>query len=401
MNNRITASLAASLLLLATTAGCANSPTHQNYAETGDADDVTVGDGGVRAGRAKPTGGGGQGGNGGGAPIGGAMGGTMGGAMGGTMGAAMPPQEAVSEKLVPARGAWWGASVVADASIRWDWQRAFKDFEAKAERKLDIWSRYHDWGSTDNGLFPDQYEQAQLKEGTILHVNWATRQFTAGNNITWTEIKDGMQDEVIDAAIQRVKAAGARLMIGFDQEMEEHKEDGPDSHYAAAYRYIVQRFRNAGVTNVVWVWSPAGWKADWARLSALYPGDAYVDWLGYSAYNFYSCNNDGWVDPLARFRAFYEWMHEPAQMAWHGSKPYMLSEFSSHEDSADPARKGQWMRGVINALKALPDLKAAQFHYWVVSLSGGACSFQMDSSPQALQGYVAAGRDPYVNQPHQ
>ena len=385
--------------MLATIAGCAETSSTQSDSGTKDAGDVVRGDGGVQAGRGKPAGSGAQTGDGG--NIGGAMGSAGKGGGGDNIGGAVAPESHVSDKLVPAQGAWWGAHAPADASIGWDWYRAFKEFEAKAERKLDLAYRYHDWGSRDNGVFPDLFEQALMKDGIILHVTWETRQFASGANITWTEIKDGLQDAIIDAAIQRAKAAPAKFMIGFDHEMELRLQDGPDSHYAAAYRYIVQRFRDAGVSNVVWVWSPGGWKTGWPRFSALYPGDAYVDWLGYGPSNFYTCNNSAWIDPMPRFRAYYDWMHEPAQMAWHGSKPYMLSEFSSHEDPEDPARKGQWIRGVVAALKALPDIKAAQFYNGSLSLSGGACNMRVDSSPQAREGYVAAGRDPYLNQPHQ
>jgi hypothetical protein len=314
-------------------------------------------------------------------------------------GQSAPP---VSDKLVPAHGAWWGVYARASAAIGWDWYRALEDFEAKAERKMDTVYRYHDWGTPDNGVFPDAFERRQISEGYILHVAWESRRYKAGTNVTWAEIKNGAQDAVIDAAIQRVKAVPDKIMINFDHEMDNavHAGDGPDADYVAAYRRIIDRFRAAGVTNVVWVWTPMGWSGTYARLPGLYPGDSYIDWLGYDPYNFYTCNRGGWKDPLTTFRAYYDWMHQPAQTAWHGPKPYILSEFSSHEDAADVNRKGAWMRGVVDAMKALPELKAVQLFDSTATLSGGFCDLRVDSTPQARQGYAAAGRDPYVNQPH-
>lgn len=87
-------------------------------------------------------------------------------------------------------------------------------------------------------------------------------------------------------------------------------------------------------------------------------------------------------------------------MTWHGAKPYILSEFSSHEDAADPNRKGNWMRGVVSALKQYPDIKAVQLFNSTTSLSGGFCNLVVDSSSQSVAGYAEAGSDPYVNQPH-
>lgn len=307
----------------------------------------------------------------------------------------------VSDKLVPREGAWWGAYTPA-GSAGWNWKLAMERFEEKVGRKVDIVYRYHDWGTTDNGVFPDVHETAQMNEGRILHLSWETRRYSAGQNVTWTAIANGSQDAVIDAAAQRAKNAPGKLMISFDHEMDNtavHAEDGPDADYVAAYRRIIDRFRAAGVTNVVWVWTPMGWSGTRSRLPGLYPGDSYIDWLGYDPYNFYVCNNGAWKDPATTFASHYDWMHEPAQMAWHGSKPYILSEFSSHEDPADPNRKGAWMRGVVDALKRFPDIKAVQVFNSNATLKS-PCNLVVDSSSQSVAGYAAAGSDPYVNQPH-
>ncbi|WP_437961925.1 glycosyl hydrolase [Sorangium sp. So ce119] len=308
----------------------------------------------------------------------------------------------VSDKLVPRDGAWWGAYNSAK-NYGWDWGAAIKDFEGKAGRKLDIVYRYHDWGTADNGVFPDRYETAQMREGYILHLSWESRRYSGGTNVTWTEIANGSQDAVIRAAAERARNAPGKLMISFDHEMDNvdvHAADGPDADYVRAYRRIVDMFREAGATNVVWVWTPMGWSGTRARLPALYPGDSYIDWLGYDPYNFYVCNGGGWKDPATTFGSHYAWMHEPAQRAWHGEKPYILSEFSSHEDPADPDRKGAWMRGVVDALKQYPDIKAVQFYNSNVTLRS-ACKLAVDSSPESVAGYAEAGSDPYVNQPHE
>ncbi len=312
-----------------------------------------------------------------------------------------PTEPVVSDKLVPRNGAWWGAYSPA-ANVGWNWGAAIDAFEQKAGRKLDIVYRYHDWGTTDNGVFPDVHETAQLNDDYIVHLSWESRRYSARQNVTWTEIANGSQDAVIHAAAQRVKNAPGKMMISFDHEMDNtavHGDDGPDADYVAAYRRIIDLFREGGVTNVVWVWTPMGWSGTRSRLPGLYPGDSYIDWLGYDPYNFYTCNGGGWKDPATTFGSHYTWMHEPAQMAWHGAKPYILAEFSSHEDPADPNRKGQWMRGVVDALKLYPDIKAVQFFDSRATLAS-VCNLVVDSTPQAREGYAAAGSDPYVNQPH-
>jgi endoglucanase len=46
--------------------------------------------------------------------------------------------------------------------------------------------------------------------------------------------------------------------------------------YIAAYRHVVSIFRDEGVTNVRWVWSPAGDP----KAPEYYPGDDVVDYVG-------------------------------------------------------------------------------------------------------------------------
>ena len=62
--------------------------------------------------------------------------------------------------------------------------------------------------------------------------------------------------------------------------------EGP-ARYIAAYRHVVDLMRGEGALNVHWVWH-VNWldqpDARWNRFENYYPGDAYCDWLGLSAY---------------------------------------------------------------------------------------------------------------------
>jgi hypothetical protein len=66
--------------------------------------------------------------------------------------------------------------------------------------------------------------------------------------------------------------------------------DGAWNHYSprgyiAAFRHIVDRLRGNGVTNFVSVWQSATYPGGTYRnrpFQDRYPGDEYVDWLGFS-----------------------------------------------------------------------------------------------------------------------
>lgn len=57
------------------------------------------------------------------------------------------------------------------------------------------------------------------------------------------------------------------------------------NQFIRAWRHVVTIFRGAGATNVRFVWSPNEPGPGSTPYRKLYPGDAYVDWVGFSSYN--------------------------------------------------------------------------------------------------------------------
>ena len=75
---------------------------------------------------------------------------------------------AVSDKLVPSCGAWWGMYSPTNPAT-WDHGRAITDVEAQVGRTFDIVHRYHDFSNTgSNGAFPDVYQRQQMREGRLM-----------------------------------------------------------------------------------------------------------------------------------------------------------------------------------------------------------------------------------------
>jgi hypothetical protein len=102
------------------------------------------------------------------------------------------------------------------------------------------------------------------------------------------------------------------------------KPDGPE-RFVAAYRRIVKLMRAQGARNVTWVFHPnaTDWPEEaWNRFENYYPGDAFVDWIGVSAY--------GPQQPTATeyetFRAQMDpWYARVSAMA--PTKPVFVAEF--------------------------------------------------------------------------
>ena len=115
----------------------------------------------------------------------------------------------------------------------------------------------------------------------------------------------------------------------------------------AAWRHVHDLFAQAGVTNVTWVWSP---KVSDRPLGGLYPGDAYVDWVGVDGYNWGTTASwSSWQTPSQVFGTTL------ANLRRVSSRPIVVSETASTEVGGN---KAQWIQQFYSMLGANPDIRA-------------------------------------------
>ncbi|HEY3238738.1 MAG TPA: hypothetical protein VGL92_04165 [Acidimicrobiia bacterium] len=308
-----------------------------------------------------------------------------------------PPGPPVSDKLVPREGAWWGSypgQAAGDVEAR----------EAVYGRQVDVLHRYHDW----DDAWPTAEEQAYAAQGRFLFEGWENRIF-GGATVCWADIAAGGHDAAIDAQAQRLAAFGSRLFVGFMHEPEDNvgtcqpgavndpvADMGSVEDFKAAYRHIVERVRPVA-PKVVWVLGLMGGSP--ALSWSFYPGDDVVDWVAWDPYDWANCAgraNDTWRS----FRQVTQGMYAHLD-AVGNTKPRMLGEYGAHDDPA-MGSKERWFRDLPTTLRtAMPKLKAlVYFDRLATPVPGDPCAWIVDSSPQARDGFVAAGADPYLNQPH-
>ncbi|PZF99953.1 glycosyl hydrolase [Micromonospora deserti] len=305
----------------------------------------------------------------------------------------------VSDKLVPSCGAWWGIYSPAGADDGWDHGAAVAEVEAQVGRRFDIVHRYHDFSNIgSNGAFPDAYEQRQMREGRLMFFAWESRIFSSETVLTWADVYSGRHDATIDAAAGRIRAIGVPVFMGFDHEPEDEPTKGSDADFVRAWRHVHDRFTAAGAHNAVWVWTMMGWSGHYDRYAGLYPGDRYVDWVGYDPYNFHVCNGSTvWKSPATTIGSFYRWLDEHGVGA---GKPRMLAEFGTNVNPADPGAKRRWFEEFPAALKAHPKIKAAiYFNSAGMTSRSRTCDMTMNHDPSAVAGFARAGQDSYLRQP--
>ncbi|MDQ6697090.1 MAG: hypothetical protein M3Z46_06490 [Actinomycetota bacterium] len=303
-----------------------------------------------------------------------------------------PVSCAVTPELVSGCGVWWGAYVAPNTGDDAD-ATAVRKLEHQVDRRLAIVHRYHDMSSGRRGLFPDPTERA-LGTDRLLFIAWASRVY-GGVNYRWRDIANGSLDaSVIDPAARRVAAYGRQLFIDFDHEPENQPHDGTSADFVAAYRHIHDRFQALGATNAIWVWTVTGFKDHWDQYGALYPGDDVVGWVAWDPYDFGACHQSGEQSVKDTIAPFYDWLVDH-----HANKPFMLAEYGTVADPADPAPAVRWYREMISVLKDRPHIRAVvQFDHHPGLDTGTGCDTRL-RPPSVLQAWAAAGLDPYANPP--
>lgn len=315
---------------------------------------------------------------------------------------ALPEGPCAPDRLLrPPCGAWWGAYVpyAPNGSLK----DAVLAFEEKIGRRLDLVYNYHDMSDTplDGELLtPDEQE---LGRDRLLMLAWESTVWTEPHHENWTETQLGWKNiasgkydrDIIDPQARRIKAYGKRIFFSFDQETDFRIKEGAGTpeEFVAAWRHIHDRFRELGVDNVVWVWTVSGYLGNAEQMKQLYPGDAYVDWIGMDQYNYFLCHNStNWLDFERSQRPSYDWLRANVS----DTKPIMLAEFSTAPDPQRPERQREWYAEIPGVAPTLPEVRALV--HWNRPVPGRNCDLTVNEGP-ALEGYREAGKALYFRQP--
>ena len=175
------------------------------------------------------------------------------------------------------------------------------------------------------------------------------------------------------------------------------KNEQAPARFGAAWRRLVDLFRDELGSNVRWVFSPnvgnpvagAAGEDHWNWYGNYYPGDAWVDYVGAHGFNAPSL----WRAPYRDFRTLFDG-EETGRMlsdlaARYPDKPIIIGEFASEES---PGRdKGEWIRSAYRFLQSHPRVVGA---VWFNMKKES--DWQVDSSAAALVAFRDAMRGPRV-----
>ena len=234
---------------------------------------------------------------------------------------------------------------------------------------LPIIQAYGAWGDRVEQQFPLQLVTAISGIGSIPLITWepwlADFESARHPGLPLRDDRDrhglaavanGQYDFYIDAWAAAAAGFGKPMMIRFGHEMNDPyrypwgPQNNTKEEYILAWRRVVERFRAAGATNVVWVWSPHVAYEYW---DLYYPGDQWVDWVATGVLNFGPIAQwSKWWTVAEIFGTKYE------RLASFG-KPVMIAEFGSLAVGGD--RAAWYADALTNLPQRYPAVKALVF----------------------------------------
>ena len=139
--------------------------------------------------------------------------------------------------------------------------------------------------------------------------------------------------------------------------------------YVAAWRHV-HALMQAVAPNLRWVWSPvAAWWPGALPYASVYPGDAYVDYVGATGYG-----HGGTAG-----KTFGPWLREVRTVT---SRPAVLSETGA----AEPG-KVRWTTSLAGFLRAHPDVRGFVWFDTSPQTTGATGDYRIEDTPEHLEAF--------------
>jgi beta-mannanase len=264
-----------------------------------------------------------------------------------------------------------------------------KQFETQAGKKPAMIMWYQDWAQE----FPRADAMQVSAYGAVPHIVWEPWYWSDHEKIKLKDITSGKWDSYIRSWAKGVKEFGQPIFLRVAHEfnMEGYpwgvvNNDKDPQLYIRAFRHVVDIFRSEGANNARWVWAPMNYsfpKEPWNEWEKAYPGDNYVDWIGFDGYNWGTTQS--WSDWQALKYLFRDQVRL-ARRTW-PKKPIMIAEFACTEQGGD---KAAWIKEIPGYLKtSMRDIDAIVW-FDVKKES----DWRINSSERSLAAFKSIMQDP-------
>ncbi len=240
-----------------------------------------------------------------------------------------------------------------------------------------------------DGPFSPTLSAAATMPGTTPMVSWNLE--LAGGTVA-----AGGRDSYLREQADAVKRFGKPVFVRLDWEMngtwypQWNLPAVSQSAYIVAWRHVYDLFQSEGAANAAFVWCVNTWRGPGgAHVSAWYPGDAYVDWIGVDGYpqsapTGYLLDGPDGLNALASFASA-------------RGKPLMLAEWAPQLPEQDTAAAVDlildWAAAHPRTVKALVyfDFAVGEKDFRLASHAVGAAELRRRTGPDPRYLNTVAG----------
>jgi hypothetical protein len=193
-------------------------------------------------------------------------------------------------------------------------------------------------------------------------------------NPTIAQIAAGASDSYATELATTIKALNVPVVVSFGHEMNGDwftwgTRTTRPADFVAAWRRIHDIFTTVGATDVIWLWDAnVTYPVPDIPLKPLYPGDAYVDWIGLT----------GYYNTTAGGRRTFETLFGPTmdQVRGFSTKPFLIAETAAAPSPEKPEEIRDLFAGVADRADVLGFV---WFNYTKTGI--GETDWKIDSDP--------------------
>lgn len=245
---------------------------------------------------------------------------------------------------------------------------------------------YYTGSAYRNGVFTlTALDKARVARGAALFVTYSAS--TGSPYTDWADIAEGKVDDQFRALARALAAAPAGSSFSFANEPEtrvaqkNQRDNGRNrpEDFAAAFRRTVDVMRPIA-PDLDFRWWIAGGKTD-AEMERYYPGDAWVDSIGYDPYVW--GHNPASTTALQKYSPVAKWLRS---RSWGKGKPLGLSETGFDVQKHGESAAAAFWATVPQAVRDL-DLRFVTF------FNRGEWTTFPTTTPTAWAAYVAAMKE--------
>jgi hypothetical protein len=309
------------------------------------------------------------------------------------------------EIVAPRQGAYTGAFMDFGDEEDDVTLETIEDFETMVGKHQAVIASSSYWGEQN---FPTANLNVIWRHGSLPLVFWSPWdkpyvQNRGPDRFGLNTILAGQWDSYIDSWANSAREFGHPMIVAFGVEMngnwfpwsgafyggEDWDDEANDwkgpALFKRAYRYVVDRVRARGATNIKWMFHTNNYSYPldtWNFAPAYYPGADYVDWLGLSVYG-----QQFKDEPWANIPSLVDWPYQE-MCALDPNKPIMIAEWATGE-FPHSGNKGTWIKEGLDLFRSrYPRVKAAVYwHERWQNVDDSYSNLRVNSSVESLAAY--------------